>query len=68
MTKVINIAEYVLLDEEAKDIQHKLNLWRHSYAIVLHGMTFYTEIEKHQGTKMRMGSVMVERIRLKDLG
>jgi len=53
--------EFVFLDEDAKDVQKKLNQWRHSYHLKLHGVTF-TSTGSMACTERTNMAVMVERV------
>lgn len=54
--------EYVFLDECPKEIQKKLNQWRHQYnSIILHNPRYYSEINTGAGTRHPRMMVMVER-------
>jgi hypothetical protein len=59
-TTEVDNGEFVFLDENAKDVQKKLNQWRHDYYLKLHGVTF-TSVGSMACTERTNMAVMVER-------
>lgn len=52
--------EFIFLDEDAKDVQKKLNQWCHDYHLKLHGTTFTRTGSMACNERTNM-TVMVER-------